>query len=54
MKKFVLESKFSTLSVERLLWLSRLWKFEGEEELADAHDMIKDANSNQEKLPLPI
>ena len=34
--------------------LTRLWKFEGDETLDDAKQMLKDAKTNNSKYPLPI
>jgi hypothetical protein len=34
--------------------LTRVWKFEGDEDIDDAQVMIKEVGSNYDKLPLAI
>jgi hypothetical protein len=53
-KRYVLDSQFDTFSLERLMELTRVWKFEGDEDIDDAQVMIKEVGSNYDKLPLAI
>ena len=36
------------------MFLTRLWKFEGDEDLGDAQQMVKEINGDMSKLPYAI
>lgn len=53
-KRYALETD-SKYTVEELLELSRLWKFEGNETIEDAKSMLAEINTNDlSSLPLAI
>jgi len=52
-KRFAEESS-GKWTTEELVGLSRLWKFEGNETLENAKQMLSDVSSDLDKLPLAI